>query len=89
MSDREIIETTEPVTETPKPPSYEHLMSEMKRQVKRLSHNELARNFVNLFAQHILLKREMEVFINKINAENRNNETNAVDSSNETGEKSE
>lgn len=54
-----------------KEPSIVNLMSNMKREVKRLSHNELARNFVNIYTQYILAQRELEYLTKKLNELNK------------------
>lgn len=39
---------------------YKQLMSNLKQVIKKLSHNELSREYVNLFAQHVLLQKQYD-----------------------------
>jgi flagellar biosynthesis protein FliP len=63
----------------PKPANkekYDHLMANLKREIKRLSRNDLVRNYAELFAQFMLMQKQNDELRTLINAKN--------DSKNET-----
>lgn len=51
-------------------PNISNLMSNFKKEVKRLSHNELARNFANVYAQLIIAERRVSMLQDELKAVN-------------------
>lgn len=64
-----------PVAKTSADKKILKLMQNMKSEMKSLSHNELARQYVNLFAQHIHLQSTFEELLTKTNDANRASQT--------------
>lgn len=62
----EIQMNNKPVSNENKPASneslYVKLMSEMRTEVKRMSHNELSRQYVHLFAQFAMLQKQFDEY---------------------------
>lgn len=49
---------------------YDHLMANLKREIKRLSRNDLVRNYAELFAQFMLMQKQNDELRIMLKAQN-------------------
>lgn len=69
---------------------YNHLMASLKREIKRLSRNDLVRNYAELFAQFMLMQKqndELRIMLKALNDSKNQNELkpkNNTEAQNET-----